>query len=68
MYRFLLLAIFLGIIIGSALATCTNYFRYENDGQQTYGIVEVPPPTFGTPLKLELYMFLEAQLPDVSLI
>lgn len=46
--------------------SCPEYFKYENDGYRTYGIIEVPPIKLGMNLRINVELSLKAQLQNVS--
>uniref|UniRef100_A0A336M0I6 CSON009299 protein n=1 Tax=Culicoides sonorensis TaxID=179676 RepID=A0A336M0I6_CULSO len=51
-------------LIEAQSSPCPNYFRYESDGYQTYGVIEVPPVQLGTNLNLNVQLSIGAKLPN----
>ena len=50
------------------LSPCPQLFQYRFDGQQWFGILEIPSPQVGQTVKLNIKMSLRAQLPTVNFI
>lgn len=45
---------------------CPALFQYDFNGNEYFGIIELPSPRIGQTVKLNVIMSLRAQLPTVS--
>lgn len=61
----LILSVVQNITAQYLTSPCPKYFRYENDGYWTYGIIEVPPIQLGMNLRINIQLSVRGNLQNV---